>query len=127
MQTDPPLHRTLRPVAEQVEMKQIVDAPLVYAIRTHLPGALQSGAFSAEDIAVELGLSKRTLQRRLSAEKLSFKDLLDLYRQEQAMLMLQNGDLDMANIAYALGYNEQSSFNRAFRRWTGLSPSAWQK
>lgn len=125
VQADPLLQQTLRTVAEQVEMKQMMDAPLVYAIRTHLPDALQRGAFSADDIAVELGLSKRTLQRRLSAENLSFKDLLDLYRQEQAMLMLQHGDRDMANIAYALGYNEQSSFNRAFRRWTGMSPSAW--
>ena len=125
VQADPLLQQTLRTVAQQEEMKQIVEAPLVYAIRTHLPDALQSGAFSAADIAAELGLSKRTLQRRLKAENLSFKDLLDLYRQEHAMLMLQHGDRDMANTAYALGYNEQSSFNRSFRRWTGLSPSAW--
>lgn len=124
-QADPLLQQTLRTVAEQVEMKQMMDAPLVYAIRTHLPDALQRGAFSADDIAAELGLSKRTLQRRLSVENLTFQDLLDLYRQEQAVLMLQRGDRDMANIAYALGYNEQSSFNRAFRRWTGQSPSAW--
>jgi len=104
----------MRTVAEQVEMKQMMEAPLIYAIRTRLPAALQDGAFSAEDIANDLGLSRRSLQRRLTAENLSFQQLLDLYRQEQAMLLLQRGDRDMASIAYALGYNEQSSFNRAF-------------
>ena len=117
------LHQTLRSVAEQAEIKQFEEAPLIYAIRTRLPEALQSGVFSAEDIAAELGLSKRTLQRKLSAEHITFKELLDQYRHEQAMFMLQNGEQDMGSIAYALGYNEQSSFNRAFKRWTGKTPS----
>lgn len=124
---DPQLNQTLRTVAEQVVIKQVEEAPLVYAIRTRLPQALAEGSFSAEDIAAELGLSKRTLQRRLSAERMTFQELLDVYRQEQAMLMLQKGERDMGQIAYSLGYNEQSSFNRAFRRWTGQSPSAWLK
>ncbi|MEM8859027.1 MAG: AraC family transcriptional regulator ligand-binding domain-containing protein [Chloroflexota bacterium] len=122
---NPLLKQTLRTVAEQVEIKQFEEAPLVYAIRTRLPQALEDGAFSAEDVAAELGLSKRTLQRQLSAENITFKELLDVYRQEQAFLLLQKGEQDMANIAYALGYNEQSSFNRAFKRWTGKTPSAW--
>lgn len=122
---NPLLKQTLRTVAEQVEIKQFEDAPLVYAVRTRLPQALEDGAFSAEDMAAELGLSKRTLQRQLSAENMTFKELLDVYRQEQAFLLLQKGEQDMANIAYALGYNEQSSFNRAFKRWTGKTPSAW--
>ena len=122
---NPGLQRTLLTVAERVEIKQLEEAPLIYAIRTRLPEALEQGTVSAETIAAELGLSKRTLQRRLSAQSTSFKDLLDAYRQEQAMLMLQNGERDMGSVAYALGYNEQSSFNRAFRRWTQQSPSAW--
>ena len=54
-----------------------------------------------------------------------FQELLDVYRPEQAMLLLQNGERDMGSVAYALGYREQRSFNRAFRRWTRQSPSAW--
>lgn len=122
---DPLLRQTLVSLAEQAEVKQFDDAPLVYAVRTRLPEGIESGQFSAEDIAAEMGLSKRTLQRQLSAENVSFKELLDLYRQEQAMMMLQNGQRDMGQVAYSLGYNEQSSFNRAFKRWTGQSPSAW--
>ena len=122
---NPLLKETLLTVAEQVQIKQLQEAPLVYAIRTRLPDALERGEFSAEDIAAELGLSKRTLQRKLSAEQITFKELLDFYRQEQAFLLLQKGEADLANVAYALGYNEQSSFNRAFRRWTNQSPTAW--
>ena len=122
---DPLLKQTLRTVAEQVEIKQFEEAPLIYAIRTRLPEALARGAFSAEDVAAELGLAKRTLQRKLSAVNITFKELLDHYRQEQAVMMLQNGERDMGTVAYALGYNEQSSFNRAFRRWMGTSPSNW--
>ena len=122
---DPGLERALLSVAEQVEIEQFEEAPLVYAIRSKLPGALEEGAYLAEDIASALGLSKRTLQRQLSAENVTFQDLLDVYRQEQAVLMLQNGERNMSRVAYALGYHEQSSFNRAFRRWMNQSPSAW--
>ena len=122
---NPGLQRALLSVAEQVEIKQFEEAPLVYALRTKLPEALEQGAYSAEDLAAALGLSKRTLQRQLLAENVTFQDLLDIYRQEQAVLMLQNGERNMSRVAYALGYHEQSSFNRAFRRWTKQSPSTW--
>ena len=122
---NPLLQQTLRTVAEQAQIKQFEEAPLIYAIRTRLPEAIEQGEFSADDFAAELILSKRTLQRKLSAHNITFKELLDLYRQERAMLMLQNGEREMSQIAYALGYNEQSSFNRAFKRWTGKTPTGW--
>jgi AraC-like DNA-binding protein len=125
--TDPVLRATLAQLAERVEIKQFDHAPLAYAIRTRLPEALQSQRFSADAIAAELGLSRRTLHRHLAAENITFQELLDLHRQEQAVQMLQSGAYAMSEIAYALGYSEQSSFNRAFRRWTGTSPSAWQR
>lgn len=124
---DPALRETLLAVAERVEVKQFDVAPLVYVIRTRLPEALETQRFSAADIAAELGLSRRTLHRHLAADGVTFQELLDAYRQEQAITMLQGGRQSMVEIAYALGYNEQSSFNRAFRRWTGQSPSAWLK
>lgn len=122
---DPGLQRTLITVAEQIEIKRFEEAPLVYAIRTRLSEGLEQGTVSVEEVAATLGVSKRTLQRQLSAQNVTFQELLDGYRQEQAMLLLQNGERDMGSVAYALGYNEQSSFNRAFRRWTRQSPSAW--
>lgn len=125
--TDPALRATLTQLAERVEIEEFNHAPLAYAIHIRLPEALQAQRFSADDIAAELGLSRRTLHRHLAAENLTFQELLDLYRQEQAVQMLQSGNCSMGEIAYVLGYKEQSSFNRAFRRWTGTSPSAWRE
>jgi AraC-like DNA-binding protein len=86
---------------------------------------VRTGQFSAEQIAEQLGLPLRTFQRRLSDEQVSFQELLDAYRRSQAMKMLASGNVSMADVAYGLGYDEQSSFNCAFKRWTGKSPRAW--
>lgn len=119
------LRKTLLAVAEAVEIEQFTAAPLSYAIRTRLPETIQENRFSAERIARELGLSRRTLHRQLATEQMTFKGLLDSYRREETMGMLQAGERLMARIAYDLGYNEQSSFNRAFKRWAGHSSSNW--
>ncbi|MEQ8675499.1 MAG: helix-turn-helix domain-containing protein [Aggregatilineales bacterium] len=122
---NPVLKQSLEAIAGQVEIQAFEHAPLHYVVRSRLPEAIRDQRFSVDDIASELGLSSRTLQRQLKAEDITFQQLLDLYRQEETMRLLHQGERSMATIAYSLGYNEQSSFNRAFRRWTGSSPSAW--
>lgn len=121
----PDLKETLQTLAERIDIKQFTEAPLSYAVKARLPKALQEQAFAAKDIAQKLGLSTRTLQRKLAFEKMSFNELLDSYRQEKAINMLMNSECSMAEVAYALGYEEQSSFNRAFRRWMGVAPKTW--
>ena len=74
-----------------------------------LPDAASAGQFSAGHIAEQLRLPLRTFQRRLSDEQVSFQDLLDAYRQSQAMKMLVSGKVTMAEVAYALGYKELCS------------------
>lgn len=123
--TDFSLHTTLRNLAGRVEVQAFAEDPLGYAIRTRLPEAIRTGHYSAEAIAQSLDLPLRTLQRRLTERKMTFRHLLDSYRREEALQMLQQGDQSLAEIAYALGYNEQSSFNRAFKRWTGTTPTTW--
>ena len=124
---NPPLRATLQRLADRVEFRRFEESPIVYALRQRLPDALVSGKYSAEEIAAELGLSKRSLQRRLLEENITFKELLDLHRREQALTMLQNGERDIGAISYVLGYADQSSFNRAFRRWTGTTPRLWAR
>ena len=119
------MHATLKTLAQRVEVKAFETAPLAFAVRSQLADAVSAGQFSAEHIAEQLGLPLRTFQRRLSEEQVSFQDLLDSYRQSQAMKMLAHENVTMAEVAYALGYHEQSSFNRAFKRWTGKTPRAW--
>lgn len=124
-EANPELRKTLQELANRVEIQAFTDAPLSFAIKSRLPEALQAQAFAASDIAEVLGLSKRTLQRKLSHENINFKELLDTYRQEKAMEMLLEGQSSLADVAYSLGYEEQSSFNRAFKRWQNISPSEW--
>ena len=77
-----------------------------------------------ETIAARLFLSTRTLKRRLQACGTGYQDLLDEARRRDAMRLLENPDLSLQQIAYALGYADPPSFTRAFRRWTGRAPSA---
>jgi AraC-like DNA-binding protein len=73
-------------------------------------------------IADALGLSRRTLQRRLSEAGAVFSDMIDAVRREIAQDYVLHSDHSLTDISLMLGYQEQSSFSRAFRRWTDASP-----
>jgi len=77
-------------------------------------------------IAKELALSERTLQRRLADEGTRFQDVLTEARRELAREYLANGQLDMADVAFLLGFDDQNSFFRAFRQWEGETPARWR-
>lgn len=81
---------------------------------------------SAAKAASLLGCSERTLHRRLASAGFSYQRVLGLYRRDQAFEMLRQ-TIEMKVVAYRLGYQDTGSFRRAFRQWTGLSPSSWQK
>lgn len=74
-------------------------------------------------IARRLGTSGRTLQRRLAAGGTSFARLVDEVRRERAEAFLAARDVSIAEVSFLLGFSEQSAFTRAFRRWTGRSPT----
>ena len=77
-------------------------------------------------IAAELNLSDHTFQRRLSAEGTSFTDLVDDTRKELAQHYLADSRITLAEIAYLLGYADQSTFFRASQRWFGESPGDYR-
>jgi AraC-like DNA-binding protein len=77
-------------------------------------------------IARELALSERTLQRRLADEGTRFQDVLTEARRELAHEYLANGQLDMGDVAFLLGFDDQNSFFRAFRQWEGETPARWR-
>jgi AraC-like DNA-binding protein len=85
---------------------------------------LPSGRFVTADAARELGMSPRTLARRLRERGTSFAALTNDLRRRLALRYLDDKDLRLSQIAYLLGYSEPSAFNHAFRRWTGRSPKA---
>jgi AraC-like DNA-binding protein len=80
-----------------------------------------------ESIASVMGVSVRTLQRRLAEHGVDFSTILELTRLEAAVALLDDGSRGIMEIALELGYGEVSSFSRAFRRWTGVSPSRFRK
>jgi AraC-like DNA-binding protein len=80
-----------------------------------------------ETLARQLGLSEKTLRRSLKNEGTNFKNVLDGVRMEMAQGLLSQPDVSFFDVALLLGYSEQSTFNHAFRRWTGMSPSDFIK
>ena len=78
-------------------------------------------------IAARLGLSPRTLMRRLESENSSYRDLVDRVRLTLARDWLKNTDMPVSRIAELLGYGDPANFGRAFRRWTGISPGAMRR
>ncbi|RCW43455.1 helix-turn-helix transcriptional regulator [Paenibacillus prosopidis] len=88
--------------------------------------SLAAGRPDIQVIAGELGMSDRTLQRRLTEEGTSFKQLLTDARREKALEYLSDPLLDLKEVAFLLGYEDQNSFFRAFRQWEGDTPTNWR-
>jgi AraC-like DNA-binding protein len=83
---------------------------------------LPHGKARMDEIADRLGMSPRTLARRLAAEGLTFAGVLNELRADLAQRYLQDDDLAISQIAWLLGYREVSTFSHAFKRWTGRTP-----
>jgi AraC-like DNA-binding protein len=88
---------------------------------------LPSGKADQDKVASRLYRSTSTLQRQLSAEGTSYRDLLESTRRGLAEKYLRDGKHTQAEIAYMVGFSDQSNFARAFKRWTGMSPGQFQK
>lgn len=79
------------------------------------------------EVARQLAVAPRTLQRRLAAEGASFQDLVDDTRRVAAERLLTDASLAVAEIAYLLGFSEPSAFHRAFKRWAGVTPQVFRR
>ena len=93
-------------------------------VRASLTESLASGRYRLEDVASRLAVSPRTLQRRLRTEGTTFQQVLDAVRHDLAGSYLARSDFSNEQIAFLLGYEDPSSFFRAFRAWTGRTPEA---
>lgn len=88
--------------------------------------AVEAGDPRLEQVARELGMSARSLQRRLQAAEISFSEVLDEVRRELALAYLGEPDLSVDQVAAVLGFASGSSFAKAFRRWTGSAPGSYR-
>jgi len=99
---------------------------IVPRVKSIIIDLLPSGNVSDEQVAAELCMSTRALQRKLRKKETTFKQLFTEVRQELADKYIRNNQLSLTEISFMLGFSEISSFSRAFKRWTGGSPSAYR-
>jgi AraC-like DNA-binding protein len=104
-----------RRATESVGLRAVVEQEIGRLITTGQP--------TARAVATSLGMSLRTFTRRLAEQGTSFGEILDQQRRDLAMLYLDDPAISLGQMAWLLGYSETTSFNHAFRRWTGTSPS----
>ncbi len=96
-------------------------------VKLVLKRSLASGRPELSNVAYELGLSERTLQRRITEVGTTFRELLVEARQELGSKLLLDLSADIDEVACLLGYQDTSSFYRAFRDWEGVTPSQWRE
>ena len=109
---------------EAAQVHQKLD--LIQAVERAIARDLSRGSH-IEKIAGDLNMSSRTLRRRLTEHALTFEALLEQVRQARTLSLLANPDMPIERITEEVGYSDVRSFRRAFKRWTGMSPSAWRQ
>jgi AraC-like DNA-binding protein len=121
---DPHLHRHLEREARERHAQE--DANLVGALRRLLRQCLATQECSITDVAKQLDMHERTLNRRLQAEGTTFRRELEEIRYGMARRFLTESAAPLAEIATALGYADASAFSRAFKRWSKITPAQWR-
>jgi AraC-like DNA-binding protein len=108
------------------QLARLDKANVVARFRASLLERMTSGEFAEEDIASDLHMSRRSLQRRLAEADTGYQSLVDDTRRDMALRYIQDPEKSATDITFLLGYSQQSVFTRAFRRWTGMSPSEYR-
>lgn len=115
------LEHATRLLAEITQNQRVTDQ-----VKNLLRLLLKQQTPSSEVIAEKLGISSRTLQRKLGEEGTQYKDVLNELRLELALYFLKNTELSLESIAYELGYGEARSFYRSFKQWTGRTAGSYR-
>jgi AraC-like DNA-binding protein len=107
---------------EALSRRRTKGGPFRTAVENSIVPLLPHGKANAGEIARKLGMSQRTLARRLSSEELTFSEVREGLRRDLAGQYLADPGLSISRIAWLLGYQEVSAFTHAFKRWTGKKP-----
>jgi AraC-like DNA-binding protein len=102
------------------------DPAFTSLVRQRLAERMEGGASRMDEIARSLGVSQRSLHRRLADEGTRYNDLLDEVRRQFAEQYLARPRLGISEVAYLVGFNDASAFFKAFRRWTGVTPTEYR-
>jgi AraC-like DNA-binding protein len=123
---DAHLHDALLEIAKKLGFAGEGKSGIEVSVRSRLRNLMPRRQAVAECVARSLGVSERTLHRRLSESGTSFQNVLDQFRIEESERLLLQGKLELAAVALALGFSDQAVWNRFFRRLRNMSPTAWQ-
>lgn len=124
--TDPSLFEVLDQHAALLLAKLPPASPLLADVREAVGAELRDGEATLARVGKRLGMSGRTLQRRLDEHQLEFRAIVDEVAAELAKAYLRDPRLGLGEIAFLLGFADQSAFTRAFKRWTGMTPGRWR-
>jgi len=119
------IQRRLDKLLIEREVRDPASLPL--RIRQIVIQQLGREGITPDRVAGELGISRRTLSRRLAADGTSFREIVDAVREEFARAMVQEAGVSIADIAFFLQYSEPAAFHRSFRRWTGQTPLEFRR
>ena len=120
---DDRLLNTLKDLCDKVYKKQTSKtSELVSRIHETAIELLPRGRAHAKEIAEELGMSERTMHRRLVEQGQSISELLEDLKKDLALRYIKHEDLTLTHVSFLLGYANHSSFTTAFKRWTGKTP-----
>lgn len=108
----------LATIEQQSGFSTIVKQTILNLVKPEFP--------TIEQVAANLNLSVRTLQRRLKSEQQTYKSIINDLKQQFAMDYIKNPQLTVSEIAYLLDYSEVSAFSRSFKRWTGQTPNQFR-
>jgi AraC-like DNA-binding protein len=109
--------------AAAARLSQLPAPSLLDEVRSAISDELRHGDVDIERVARRVGITPRSLQRRLRDDRTSYRELVDAIRHQRAIELMQRG-VPIGDVAEHLGFSEARAFRRAFRRWTGLLPSA---
>jgi AraC-like DNA-binding protein len=123
---DPELLKTLEGYARGLLHKMYLPDTFSERVLCSLVKRMNGQRPTIEAVAGELAVGVRSLQKRLKDERTTFTQLLDQVRKELVHSLLDDPKMSFTDMAFLLGFSEQSSFNHAFRRWTGSTPKAYR-
>ena len=129
LDANPEMHRLHQEFADALLSKSTQQGALIAQTRNLIRQQLSQagGSVRREQVAGQLGLSLRTLQRKLGQLGTSFQDIYDQTRREYCLQLIQQGQHSFGEIAFQLGFSNQSAFQKAFKRWMGVPPSEYRQ
>ena len=125
--SEPHLAAILERLATRLLAEVPESASVAHRVHCELLRAGLHGDLSLDAIARRIGMSPRTLQRRLRDEATSLSDVVDQVRHAVATRLLSGSETGIAEVAYAVGFSEPAAFHRAFKRWTGRTPAEFRR